>query len=136
MDAHARKCKTAFGLDRWNIGISRKRNLRPGGIQSLGYHVTTYRTLTSDIQYEAALRNDDLGHDVMTHEFLHVALIQQDRAVTFMLDFVPKQHRNHCQRLYAEAQEHTIESLSRSLTPVLRAVDMDGGKGKDKKEGR
>ncbi len=132
MDAHARKCKAAFGLDNWLIDVRRVRNLKPGGTQAMGYHVTTYRTLTSDIEYDADLKGAVLGHGVITHEFLHVALVEPDITVRHIIDhFVPKKHRAYCQGQYTSAKERTIESLARSLTPMLRAVRQSEGKKED-----
>jgi len=84
--------------------------------------------LSSGIDYDAALRGDDFGYDVVTHEFLHVALIEPDIAFRRVLDFVPKKHKAHCQTLYTDAKEHTVEALARSITPVLRAVTNEGKK--------
>jgi hypothetical protein len=122
MDAHIRKCKQALGLWDWTVNIRLVRNLRREGDRCLGYHVTTYRTLTTDIEYDVSLKGDDLGHDVVTHELLHVALIEPDRAVKAILDFVPKKYHEHCRYIYNEAKEHTIEKLALHLTPMLRRV--------------
>jgi hypothetical protein len=126
MDKHVRKCKAAMGLWDWRIDVSRVDDLKHKGEACLGYHTTEYCTLTSDIEYNTSLEDDSLGHDVITHEFLHVALIEPDRAFERVLDFVPKKHQKHCQWLYTEAKEHATEKLARSITPVLRGMDNKG----------
>lgn len=120
--AHAEKCKQAFGLWDWRIDLHFIRGLKRDGSKCLGYHTSTYVILTSDIEYDAGLKNDDIGHDVVTHEFLHVALIEMDQSVRRVMDFVPDKHREHCEALYDTAKEHTVEKLSRHLTPMLRTA--------------
>ena len=123
MDIHAKKCKAAFGLWDWRIDVSRVDKLKRKGDACLGYHNTVHRTLSRNIEYNSSLKDDSLGHDVITHEFLHVALIEPDIAFGLVMDFVPEKYRAHCQELYTEAKEHTTEKLARSLTPLLRAMD-------------
>jgi hypothetical protein len=126
MDAHIRKCKQAFGLWDWALNVRIIRNLKREGDRCAGYHVTTYRTLTSTLEYAARLQDDDFGHEVVTHELLHVALIEPDRAVRAILDFVPEKYKDHCLYLYEEAKEHTIQKLALHLTPLIRTVQPGG----------
>lgn len=119
---HADKCKRAFGLSAWGIYLHIVPDLQVDDSNALGQHRTSYRNITSDIDLNTTLEGDALGHSVITHELLHVAMIERDVAFRRVLDFVPDEHKAHCEALYKDAKEHCTERLARSLTPVLRAV--------------
>lgn len=126
---HSQKCKQAFGLWDWSIGVRMVNRLKHNGEVVAGLHSTQYTTLDSIISLKATLTDNDFGYSTVTHEFLHVALIEPDIAFRQVMDFIPEKHRAHCRNLYDTAKEHTIEKLARSLTPMLRSVQ-----GTDDKE--
>lgn len=119
---HAQKCKQAFGLWDWSIGVKMVRKLKHNGELVSGLHSTQYRTLDSIITLRDTLADNDFGYSTVTHEFLHVALIEPDVAFRQIMTFIPEEHHAHCRDLYDTAKEHTVEKLARSLTPMLQSV--------------
>jgi hypothetical protein len=115
--AYAEACRTVFGLAEWDIWLCEHDS--PGEDDTTaGYCELETRYLRATITIRRGLRPARV-RSVIFHEMLHVALAFLAQAVEYIQELVPEKLRPRAERWYTDAEEQTIERLTRALRPHL-----------------
>jgi hypothetical protein len=115
--AYAEACRIAFGLAEWDIFFCDHDS--PGNDDKTdGFCELDTRYLRATITIRRGLKPDRMKA-VIFHEMLHVALAFLSQAVEYIQELVPKRLRRKAERWYMDAEEQTIERLTRALRPHL-----------------
>lgn len=112
-----------FGLSEWRLWL--KLADTPSGKEYTdGSTELSTRYLKATITIRRALEDDDRIRHVVMHEMTHVLLGYIDQCVNRLIDMVPDEQREHALELYTDAEEQTIERLTRALQVGVRPKEV------------
>lgn len=111
-----------FGLSEWKLWV--KLADAPSGKENTdGSTELNTRYLKATITVRRGLDDDDRIRHVIMHEMAHVLLGHIDQCVNRLIDMVPDEQRAHALELYSDAEEGTIERLTRALQIGIQPKD-------------
>lgn len=121
---HIQKCRAALGLDdpAFHLFVY-QRKVVGGNKACLGLAQTNAAYQRATVMLQRGLVENDLSYEVLTHECFHAACSAQDRAVTRIIELLPKRQRAHAERLWSDGKEETATRIARGLTPLLRGME-------------
>jgi hypothetical protein len=113
-------CSRALGLEGWPIVVVMADCIDNDEF-TRAQATSSSRALDGRIVVRRDIDPDDQGYITMTHEFLHLATVYQDTAVSRIIALLPRKRHAFARELWEDGLEPTIERLARALTPLLRA---------------
>ena len=121
--AHVQKCRDAFGIGgEWPITID-LQDVVDGDPTYHGSAAVNYQNLHAALTFRRDLDPADDGYWTVTHECLHAAQHPQYAAIHRILELVPKPLRKHARALWQDGNERYIETMARSLSPLIQAME-------------
>lgn len=97
----------------WNLWL-RVADTPDNSDEADGCVALTPRYLMATITIRRGL-SEERGREVIMHELLHVALARLNQTAHRLVDMVPETQREHALELYTDAEEATIETITRAL---------------------
>lgn len=112
--AYACDVRDLFGLSEWKLWVELSDT--PGGKSHIdGNCNLDTRYLKAVISVRRGLTSKERIQAVVMHEMGHVLLARIDQCMDRLMDMIPDEQRVHAQQLYADAEESTLERLTRAL---------------------
>lgn len=107
-----------FGLGEWRIWLHWAD--APGGdAEADAISDINVRYLRATITVRRDLSDLERLRSVLMHEALHIVLASLDRAAQHIATLVPEALHGHATALYTDAEEQTIERLTRALQRTI-----------------
>lgn len=126
MTMHAAWCVRLFGLEAWEIYLSLSDD--PGGHhakigQRVGAAKFETRYLNAKIELWEGL-TEDQGKEAITHELGHILLGRIAQNHERLVKLLPSKLRKTAQALYSDAEEETLQRLTRAIHDTIKDEDM------------
>lgn len=118
--AYAEQCRVAFGLEEWNIWFC-EHDAPGGSTENAGHTDLNTRYLRATITLLRGLR-PERRRSVTRHEMLHIALAPIDEKMRYIVAMLPKKERKRAREMYIDAEEQTIERLTRAMESLFPAL--------------